>query len=166
MTNLKIGEITPGDIDSADPHKLRHLTQALIKFCMQDGDRASQELSVRLSNLQSQISTIELKLDSDLGIDEVKVNLEIAMSEILQSFIELQFFDRISQRMDHAIQSVQAGEMDDAAQAGVANIFTMEDERILYDALLEGESVDSAVQKANAKLISVVKDVDDDIELF
>ena len=167
MANSELNETNLDTIGTADPHKLRDLTQALIKFCMHDGDRASQELSVRLSNIQSQISTLDLKLDSGLDIDEVKVNIEIVMSEIMQCFIELQFFDRISQRMDHAIQSVQAGVMDDTAQADVGNCFTMEDERILYSALMEGDTVDGAVQKANAKLITVVKDSDDgDVELF
>ena len=166
MANSKPIDINMDVTGMADPHKLRNLTQALIQFCIQDGDRASQELSVRLSNLQSQVSTIQLKLDSDIDKEEIKINFDLAMSEIMQCFIELQFFDRISQRMDHAIQSVEAGEQSDSVQAAVVNSFTMEDERILYDALLEGDSVDSAVQKANAKMITVVNDEDDDVELF
>jgi len=155
------------ETNTMDPHRLHDLTKALIKFSMQDGDRASQELSVRLSNIQAQLSTLELKIDSDLDKEDIKLNITLAASELLKCFIELQFFDRISQRMDHAMQSIDAGLMDEATQSSIAACFTMEDERILYTALLEGESVESAVQKANAKLINVVNnDDEDDIELF
>lgn len=167
MTNSIASENNIDGIDTTDPHKLRELTKALIKFSMQDGDRASQELSIRLSNIQAQLSTLELKLDSDLDKEDVKLNITLAASELLKCFVELQFFDRISQRMDHAMQSIDAELMDDATQSKIEQCFTMEDERVLYTALLEGETVDSAVQKANAKLINVVNnDDDDDIELF
>lgn len=152
---------------STDPYKLLDLTKALIKFSVQDGDRASQELSVRLSNIQAQLSTLELKLDSDLDPEALKLNVTLAMSELMKCFIELQFFDRISQRLDHASQSTAAVTLDETTQSTIAKCFTMEDERVLYTALLDGNSVESAVQKANAKLINVVNnDDDDDIELF
>jgi len=166
MTNSIPSENNMGVLNATDPHQLRNLTKALIKFCVQDGDRASQELSIRLSNIQAQLSTLELKLDSDLSKEEAKLNITLAMSELLKCFIELQFFDRISQRMDHAIQSIEAGDLEESAQGSVAQCFTMEDERILYTALLDGESVESAVQKANAKLVNIVSDAEDDIELF
>ena len=150
-----------------DPHQLLNLTKALIKFSVQDGDRASQELSIRLSNIQAQLSTLELKLDSDIDKEEIKRNVTLAMNELMKCFIELQFFDRISQRLDHATRSIDASSQDEQTKRKIAECFAMEDERILYDALLNGENVECAVQKANAKLINIVNnDDDDDIELF
>lgn len=165
-----------GSLDLSNPYKLQELTQALIKFSMHDGDRASQELSVRLANIQRCFDEISAHLNTDDQADGEKkpeINVEAAqqsiqggISEIMNCLIELQFFDRISQRMDHAVQSLEAESADEPVKKRVGNIFTMQDERILYAALLEGHSVDDAVQKANADLINVVNLDEDDIELF
>lgn len=153
-------------MDLTNPYKLRELTQALIKFSMHDGDRASQELSVRLANIQQSFTDISVNLDSEMNADDAKQSIQQGISEITSCLIELQFFDRISQRMDHAVQSLEADEQSEPVKKGVADIFTMQDERILYAALLEGRSVDEAVQKASADLINVINTGEDDIELF
>jgi len=166
MSNSTANQMSHNDKELSDPYKLQNLVKALIKFSMQDGDRASQELSVRLSNMQTQLSTLEMKLDAGMDVEELKVNINIAMMEVLKCFTELQFFDRISQRMDHAISSVDEYAANESQQNKIADKFTMEDERILYAAILQGDSVDSAVQKANAQLINVVESNNDDVELF
>ena len=166
MQNSTIGNIIKDENELSDPYKLQQLSKALIKFSMQDGDRASQELSVRLSNIQTQLSTLEMKLDAGMDAEEVKINIKLTLDELLQCFIGLQFFDRISQRMDHAIKSVDGLSEEEAVQNNIADWFTMEDERILYAAILQGDTVESAVQKASAKLINIVDNNDDDVELF
>lgn len=179
MSNSIASPSSVEGMDLSNPHKLRELTQALIKFSMHDGDRASQELSVRLANIQrcfdeisNQLETGEQAAGESSGeinaIDKeaAQQSIQSGISEIMNCLIELQFFDRISQRMDHAVQSLEADSADEQTQKEVANIFTMQDERILYTALLEGCSVDEAVQKANADLINVVNTDEDDIELF
>ncbi|HFE38238.1 MAG TPA: hypothetical protein ENK06_07470 [Gammaproteobacteria bacterium] len=153
-------------VEFTNPYKLQELTKALIKFSMQDGDRASQELSVRLSNIHDQFTALEANIDAGIDIDVAKMSIMQGMSELTCCLVELQFFDRISQRMDHAIQSLDAVSEDEATQAGIGGIFTMEDERILYSALIEGYGVEGAVQKVNADLVSAANDGEDDIELF
>ncbi|MCF6231312.1 MAG: hypothetical protein L3J62_11125 [Gammaproteobacteria bacterium] len=168
MPNVKTSQTDLEINEFSNPYKLQELTKALIKFSMQDGDRASQELSVRLSNIHTQLTALETNLNSDAGIDKdaAKSNIMQSRVNLTSCLIELQFFDRISQRMDHATQSLDAISQGESEQAAITGIFTMEDERILYSALLEGYRVNDAVKKANADLLNVVGNSEDDIELF
>ena len=168
MSNLITSQTDLEITEFSNPYKLQELTKALIKFSMQDGDRASQELSVRLSNIHDQFTALGVNLDSGAELDReaAKLNIMQGVTELTSCLIELQFFDRISQRMDHATQSLDAVSQGEPEQAAIAGVFTMEDERILYGALIEGKSVDEAVKKANADLINVVNSKEDDIELF
>ncbi len=166
MSNSIVSQSDAASGDLPNPYQLRSLTKALIKFSMQDGDRASQELSVRLANMQQCLEQIEAGLASDSGADDIKPSIAQGLSEITSCLIELQFFDRISQRMDHAIQSLDAEFEDEITQKSIEGIFTMQDERILYSVLLEGRSVEEAVELANANLLKVASSSEDDIELF
>lgn len=166
MSNSIVSQSEAAAGDLPNPYQLRALTKALIGFSMKDGDRASQELSVRLTNMQQCFEHIKADLASGADVEGIQSNIAQGLSEITNCLIELQFFDRISQRMDHAIQSLDAEFDDEARQKSIEEIFTMQDERILYSVLLEGRSVDEAVEVANANLLKVASNSEDDIELF
>ena len=94
--------------------------------------------------------------------------MDSALAEVVDAFMQLQFFDRVSQRMDHAVQSIDV--LLDPIQAlskPMEMRFTMEDERDLYKALMDGSDVDGAVEAATNQLNNRLDKSDgDDIELF
>jgi len=156
-------------------HCFSELSVALIKFCIQDGDVASKEISERLSSMQSLVNetkrilknTNSATIETAENVSDVGDKLDEIATEIMNTVITLQFFDRISQRMEHAVESVEA--ISDAASIKSQTLeqrFTMDDERILYDALLEGLTVDEALDKANQKLSDTIECKGTDIELF
>lgn len=154
-------------VGSGGTHRFSELSVALIKFCIQDGDAASKEISERLATMQSCVNEAKSLLESGKSSEEISQNLNNVSSEIMNTVISLQFFDRISQRMEHAVESIEA--IADAASVKSKTLeqrFTMDDERILYDALLEGCSVDEALDRANQKLNDTIDCHGTDIELF
>lgn len=154
-------------IGNGGAHRFSDLAIALIKFCVQDGDNASKEISDRLTTMQAQVNGAISLLGSDDHAIAIGGKLNDLSSEIMNTVIALQFFDRISQRMEHAVESVEA--ISDAASEKSKTLeqrFTMDDERILYDALLEGCSVEEALDKANQRLNDTIESNGTDIELF
>ena len=154
-------------IGSGGSHRFSDLAIALIKFCNQDGDEASKEISERLSAMQAQVNEAKALLDDSDNATAVSEKLDGMSMEIMNTVIALQFFDRISQRMEHAVESIEV--ISDAASEKAKTLeqrFTMDDERILYDALLEGCSVDEALERANLRLNDTIESHGTDIELF
>jgi len=152
-------------IGSDGAHRFSDLSIAIVKFCIQDGDAASEEISKRLSAMQAFVNEAKALLESGGDSIDVSEKLDNVVTEIMSTLIALQFFDRISQRMEHAVDSIEA--ISDAASAKSKTIdqrFTMDDERILYDALQEGCSIDEALLRANQKLDDTIHGTD--IELF
>ncbi len=157
-------------IGSGSVNCFSDLAVALIKFCVQDGDSASKEISERLSAMQSQVNEAKALLEKSSDSENTAVVTEALngmSSEIMNAVIALQFFDRISQRMEHAVESVEV--INDASSEKAETLlhrFTMDDERILYDALLEGCSVEEALNRANQRLDDTIESNGSDIELF
>ncbi len=144
------------------------LSAALVRLCVHDGDEASSVLSVKFSNLNAQLNNIKLKLQEGMEAESVLQNVDIALNELVEAFMQLQFFDRVAQRLDHAAQSAEL--IDDPMEAmprPMSSRFTMEDERILFEALQGGASITEAVALATSKLDDTLdKSGEDDIELF
>lgn len=154
-------------IGKGGAHRFSDLSIALIKFCMQDGEAASKEISDRLSLMQSFVDEAKHAVKKAKDTEEVNLQLDLLGAEIISTVIALQFFDRISQRMSHAVESVEA--IEDSASLKAKTIdqrFTMDDERILYEALLEGCTVDEALERASQKLTDTIDCKGSDIELF
>lgn len=153
-------------IGSGGSHRFADLSTALVRFCIQDGDEASQEISERLSTIQNFVNNAKAAITEGNNAD-VTQQLDSITNEVMNTVIALQFFDRISQRMDHAVQAIEA--IGDAASEKSKTLdqrFTMDDERILYDALQEGCTVDQALERASQKLDATIESQGSDIELF
>ena len=137
-----------------------------MRFCIQDGDEASQEISERLSTIQAFVNNAKAAM-AEGDNAEISQQLDNITNEVMNTVIALQFFDRISQRMDHAVQAIEA--IGDAASEKSKTLdqrFTMDDERILYNALVEGCTVDQALERASQKLDATIESHGSDIELF
>jgi len=138
------------------------LAKALVLFCIQDGNIASEDISGRLTKIQTMLSETQEKL----GENEENMSLMMAVngvqSEVTEALMTLQFFDRITQRMDHAIATIEGIQ----STRDMRKRFTMEDERVLYDALSKGVNLDQAINIAKQTLISTIQKKGEDIELF
>lgn len=146
-----------------EPVHYEDLARALIMFCRQDGDFSSKDLSDRLSKIQSQLNITRNQVKRNrVDAYTIEQNIQGAMDELMEAVVSLQFFDRISQRMEHAISSIEAI----FKPSQIRERFTMEDERILFDTLAEGLSVDAAVAAAMHRLESTMEKKGTDIELF
>jgi len=144
--------------------EVRHedLARALVLFCIQDGNIASEDISSRLTKIKTMLHETQEKL----GENEENMSLMMAVngvqSEVTEALMTLQFFDRITQRMDHAIATIEGVQ----STQDMRKRFTMEDERVLYDALSKGANLDQAVNIAKQTLISTIEKKGEDIELF
>jgi len=146
-----------------EPVHYEDLARALVMFCRQDGEFSSKDLSDRLSKIQAQLNITRNQVKrKQVDAYTIEQNIQGAMDELMEAVVSLQFFDRISQRMEHAISSIEAV----FSPSEIRKHFTMEDERILFDALANGETVDNAVAAAMSRLGSTVDKKGTDIELF
>ncbi len=154
-------------IGSGGVHRFSDLSTAIIQFCMQDGEAASKEISERLTAMQGIVDEAKAAIINAESSEVLNTKLDSITSEIINTVITLQFFDRISQRMSHAVETVEA--ISDAASEKSKTIsqrFTMDDERILYEALLDGCTVEEALERAAQKLTDTIDCKGSDIELF
>lgn len=154
-------------VGSGGVHRFSDLSTAIIQFCMQDGEAAAKEISERLTTMQTFVEEAKTAIANGESNDTLNIKLDSITSEIVNTVITLQFFDRISQRMSHAVETVEA--ISDAASEKSKTIskrFTMDDERILYEALLDGCTVEEALERASKKLTDTIECKGSDIELF
>ncbi len=155
------------------------LAQGFIRFCMEDGENASRDVTSRLANIQMELVAAQDKLATE-GADKDAIIRSLAdiQRELNEATIAMQFYDRLSQRMDHSIQCLkmlretpsyteaEAKVRQQAALTVLYNALTMEDERVLYRAIERGEAVEEAVRQAAVNLDQGSAHGSDDIELF
>jgi len=151
---------------ATEQDKFKNLARALIRFCIKDGDNASNELSEKLCRMQQHVSKLESQITENTeNKEELYASLGDLKLEIMESVVILQFFDRVAQRLDHVLLSIDAIDSNEEFRANMSMHFTMEDERIIHNALLSGDTISVAIDKANNKLNQII-DNNDDIELF
>jgi len=173
-----------GGMKVMEKDDLARLAHALIELCIEDGDESVTLVSERLTTIQDNLMQAKYEMERLSRIGESSKSNHMIVSRVKSSidnmneaFVSLQFFDRISQRMDHANRFLKAlhdqedgikfDQGSNASEALVAlyNGLTMEDERVLYRAIEQGDSISGAINKAKT---DGSKNVDDggDIELF
>ena len=176
----RVGELKP-----MEKEDLSRLAQALIELCIQDGDESVTHVSERLTTIQDNLMQAKYEMERLSKVGDTSNNsnhmvvsrIRNSIENMNEAFVSLQFFDRISQRMDHANKFLKAvhdqqeaiefgqGECTSDALMVLYNGLTMEDERILYRAIEEGESIPVAINKAKTDA-EKSNDDDGDIELF
>jgi Inhibitor of growth proteins N-terminal histone-binding len=166
------------------------LTVAQIETSMKEGDQSVNQLTDSFTDLASHSQEIikeAQKLDKNIPHEaEIRRNMLLAaegLSEKIQkAVIAFQFYDRLTQRLDHASHSLEkighliadSGEryQEEAwrnVQDNIKNSYTMEAERIMFEHIMRGHSVAEALeiyQHQFKKDSEETFDTDDDIELF
>jgi hypothetical protein len=150
---------------------LLSVSVAQIKSILSDGGESVSELTesfIELAETLNKLMTHKTDIDHT-DLNKIKQQIE-------QGIIAFQFYDRISQRLDHVSNSLQhmGGIISDenrridpsewqSFQKQIQEKFTMESERKLFSEILKGVPLEQALEASK----SINSDSgDDSIELF
>lgn len=166
------------------------LTVAQIETSMKEGDKSVNLLTESFIDLASHSQEIieeAQKLDENIP-HEATIRQNMLSSaqglsgKIQQAVIAFQFYDRLSQRLDHTSHNLEKiGHLiansenryqEDAwrnVQEDIKGSYTMEAERIMFEHIMRGHSVAEALEIYHHHFTAETEDsfgTDDDIELF
>ena len=165
--------------------ELTRLAAAQIQVCMSEVDVEVNQLTDSFTDIVNQDRRLRELIESLPENEEVlPIKQSISMqstalgSNVRNSIIAFQFFDRMCQRLEHSIECLKElsnieetnfeahiGEIDRLKDA-IYKSYTMEEERSLYDELLSKHDFDQAINDYLQKRAVVAEDDDDDIEFF
>lgn len=163
------------------------LAVAQVESSMKDGERSVSTLSASFTDMAdhlSQIRDLTVKLAPDnlnhykSVINDTTCNLE---HNVQNAVVAFQFYDRISQRLDHVCNaldklgslisnedSLYSPESWKNLQNQIKSSYTMDAERIMFEHILRGHSIEEALDIYRHHFDQSDNDQqgDDEIELF
>lgn len=157
-----------------------------IEHAMTEGHDSVGTLAESFSNMFHKLNAIR---DTTRALPPEVLNTEAGQTILSNSIdaarstdnaiIAFQFYDRMSQRLQHVCDSVDAlaALVSDSSrlynpaewvnlQTQIRSKYTMEEERLMFDAILKGASVKEAIAAAQAALNTRKQAPDNDLELF
>jgi hypothetical protein len=158
------------------------LAAAQVEFSLKDGSSSVNTLTDSFMSMADSINEIEQSTDNIFekykvtDHDQVRVHesCQQVTEKMQQAIVAFQFYDALVQRMDHVVNSLsKLGDLvSDPArlysphewgelQEVIRSRYTMEKERELFDAILNGEDMMEVLGKMHQVATS-----DDGIELF
>jgi hypothetical protein len=166
-----------------------NLAVAQIDGSMSEGNSSIETLSAsftglatNLSNIQSSIFQMKGKYD-DGDAEKLKLIIEgsttTALDKVHSAIIAFQFYDKLTQRLEHVSQSLGAltALISDptaiyspiewrALQESIRAKYTMKEERNMFDKVIAGVPIEEALADFNQALLDRVNCEEDEIELF
>jgi hypothetical protein len=166
-----------------------NLAVAQIDGSMSEGNSSIETLSAsftglatNLSNIQSSIFQMKGKYD-DGDAEKLKLIIEgsttTALDKVHSAIITFQFYDKLTQRLEHVSQSLGAltALISDptaiyspiewrALQESIRAKYTMKEERNMFDKVIAGVPIEEALADFNQALLDRVNCEEDEIELF
>ncbi|PKI12701.1 hypothetical protein [Colwellia sp. 12G3] len=166
-----------------------NLAVAQIDGSMSEGNSSIETLSASFTGLATNLSDIQSSIlqmkDKDDGDDVGKLKLIIegstttALDKVHSAIIAFQFYDKLTQRLDHVSQSLGALTTlitDPAAlyspvewralQESIRSKYTMKEERNMFDKVIAGMPIEEALADFKKALLDKVNCEEDEIELF
>lgn len=157
-----------------------------IEHAMTEGHDSVGTLAESFANMFHKLNAIR---DTAKALPPEVLNTEAGQTILSNSIdaarstdnaiIAFQFYDRMSQRLQHVCDSVDAlaALVSDSSrlynpaewvnlQTQIRSKYTMEEERLMFDAILKGASVKEAIATAQAALSNRKQEPDNDLELF
>lgn len=154
-----------------------------IRDAMTQGEDSVGTLTRSFTELAGQVTHIESVTRELPGMPEetradLMHRLEKTRLSVTESIVAFQFYDRLSQRLDHVCHSIDAlgaliavpqrlfnpGEWVSLQQL-ILSRYTMEEERAMFEMVMRGVPISEALATAKARISSRTSS-DDDIELF
>lgn len=166
-----------------------NLAVAQIDGSMHEGNSSIETLSASFTGLATNLSDIQSSIlrikDKDEGNDVDKLSLIIegstttALDKVHSAIIAFQFYDKLTQRLDHVSLSLGAltALISDptalyspvkwlALQESIRAKYTMKEERNMFDKVIAGVPIEEALADFNQALLDRVGCEEDEIELF
>jgi len=158
------------------------LAAAQVEFSLRDGANSVDTLTDSFTGMATSISSIEsstaeiFEKYNVLENDQKTVhdNCHQIADKMQQAIVAFQFYDSLVQRMDHVVNSLTTlGDLVsdparlysplewESLQEAIRGRYTMEKERELFDAILNGEDMVAVLEKMHDVGID-----DDGVELF
>lgn len=162
-----------------------NLAVAQIDQSMHEGNASVDTLASSFTALATNLGDIHSSIDqldsNNNDNDEIKVTIKdaaaTATDKVQSAIIAFQFYDKLTQRLDHVSHSLSSLTQlisDPASlysppqwralQDSIRAKYTMEEERRMFDKVLAGASIEEAL--AEFKLEMTSNHQNDDIELF
>ena len=156
-----------------------NLAVAQIVHSLQDGNESVTTLGDSFTTMAGHIEMARLaaeQLTASTEQDTVVNNCNAAAEKMQQAIVAFQFYDRLSQRLSHVAKSLASLGSLVADQSRLYNPYewrglqekiksryTLETERRMFEAILNGASVEDAMEMIDN---AAKQQEDDDIELF
>jgi CHAD domain-containing protein len=158
--------------------KLLNLSAAQVDVILQESELSVNTLTESFTDIVESMQTINnhlLALDASGTKDEALACCSETNAKFQTAIIAFQFYDRMQQCLQHVTSNLRGlstlVENPDRLynpnewhefQNQIRSRYTMESEKMMFDAILQGKSVDDAIAAKNALLHKQ----SDDIELF
>lgn len=190
MTALKGSTALNPDLDWSQLKEtiiMLNLAVTQIDQSMNEGNSSVETLSnsfttlaTNLADIQTTIPKLETTDDESAKIKQIiQGSTAVAADKVQSAIIAFQFYDKLTQRLDHVSQSLSAltGLISNpnalysplewqALQASIRSKYTMEAERAMFDKVIAGVSIETALIEFNEERAAQCTDNEDDIELF
>lgn len=158
--------------------KLLAVTVAQVEGSMKQGDESVNTLTGSFTAMVEHMQNIHQLLagfeDSETKLAAL-MHCEAATASFQSSIIAFQFYDRLQQCLAHVTSGLRGvSELIEnparlynpaewyAFQSQIRSRYTMESEKAMFDAILQGKSIDEALKIAE----NFEQDAEDDVELF
>ena len=169
--NLRSTEEHQKKSNEMDQDLISKLAHALIAHSIDDGGQAAREVSDYLKSIQTQMMKAKYELEKITRVgSSAKTNKIIGdsvrntLNEVSSAVTALQFFDRISQRMEHSANVLKMLHEEEhrinfedkaevrRALVRIYNGLTMDDEREIFRSVENGEDLRKALKNAKKRL--------------
>ncbi|NQZ79869.1 MAG: hypothetical protein HRT52_02520 [Colwellia sp.] len=164
-----------------------NLAVAQIDQSMNEGNSSVATLSGSFTALATNLSDIQSSIlqmkNEDEDVEKLKLIIEgsttTALDKVHSAIIAFQFYDKLTQRLDHVSQSLSAlttliadptalySPIEwQALQESIRSKYTMEEERNMFDKVIAGMPIEEALAEFKQDLLARGDCEEDDIELF
>lgn len=164
--------------------RMINLAVAQIDMAMSQSDDSIDALTGSFTTMVNHVNAISNAAaqvrgeENALTVENIQANCQQVTGNMQHSIIAFQFYDKLSQRLEHVNHSMTAlaGLVSDQAklynpaewvslQEQIRSRYTMKEEQAMFDALLGGASIDEALDACRDKVNHMTSSVED-IELF
>lgn len=162
--------------------KLLTISVTQVENSLHVSENSVDTLTASFTGMVDHLNAIAETLNSIEDNDARQVALQHCAAtndKIRSSIIAFQFYDRLQQCLTHVTQSLKGlSELVESPdrlynpaewrkfQGEIRSRFTMESEKIMFDAVLSGKSINEALALASAMTEATPTEDEDDIELF
>lgn len=164
-----------------------NLSVAQIDQSMNEGNSSVATLSNSFTSLATNLSDIQSSISefnaNDTESEKIKMAIQssssTALDKVQTTIIAFQFYDKLTQRLEHVSQSLTAlsalisnpnalysPKEWQSLQSSIRSKYTMEEERRMFDKVLSGVPIEEALLEFKAEIANKLTDEEDEIELF